>query len=68
MKPPIVFKIAEVRRERKVSDADPGAVLVSDGGESMRVSSLYMERHNPKAGMYFVRYENGDLDCVREIQ
>jgi len=68
VKPPIVFKIAEVRRERKVSAAEPGAVLVSDGGESIRVSALYLERHDPQPEMYFVRYENGDLDCVREIQ
>ena len=47
------FKTSEIRRTLR------GVILQSSEGHEVEVSKSYLDKHDPKVGGYYVRYEDG---------
>lgn len=66
MKPACRWKIVEVREEpNPAGSAKAGRILTRESGETFRVSPLFVERHDPKSGGWFVRHETGEVGWER---
>lgn len=54
------YRSHKIVRAVKIEGIDlENVALVVDGGKTLLIDAVWLERHKPEAGGYYVRYEDG---------
>ena len=54
-----VVQALKIRTLSPINDPEGSTVMYAEGSEPLRLSRAYVEKHEPKEGGYYVRYEDG---------